>query len=177
MPVRFLLARAPIGVHQWNITLRKFARYLFVSQPQQRCHLYTCSKSRQLQYVAFIIWTIVIFLLKIAIFLQYLRIFAPPGIRGFTYWILHITFRANIAYYVALTFIFIFVCSPRAMFWDKTITRGKCLDIFQINLIGAIICIVSDLTILLLPLSRISQLNVSKQKKIGLAFLFAIGVL
>ncbi|KAF2449083.1 hypothetical protein P171DRAFT_516866 [Karstenula rhodostoma CBS 690.94] len=158
MPVGFLLARAPMGVHQWNITLRQFARYLF------------------LPYVEFIIWGIIILLLKIGIILQYLRIFTPSGIRGFTFWALHVVLWANVAYYVAFTFIFLFVCNPRALFWDKTITHGKCLDIFEINVISAVICVVSDLTILLLPLSRISQLNVSSRKKVGLIFLFAIGM-
>ncbi|KAH8730008.1 hypothetical protein GQ44DRAFT_673671 [Phaeosphaeriaceae sp. PMI808] len=158
IPVGVLLARAPMGVHQWNITLRKFSKYLFY------------------QYVEFIIWGILILLLKVAILLQYLRLFVPDGLRGLAFWASHIVLWLNVAYYIAFTFIFMFVCQPRALFWDKTITNGKCLDIFGINVISAVICVVSDLAILILPQRMIWQLQLPKKKKIGLCILFAIGI-
>ncbi|CAO2654473.1 Nn.00g112060.m01.CDS01 [Neocucurbitaria sp. VM-36] len=157
MPVGVLLARAPMGVHQWNITLGQFARYLY------------------LQYVEFIIWGIVIMLLKVAILLQYLRVFVGDGIRGFMFWASHVILWANVAYYIAFTFIFMFVCNPRALFWDKTITHGKCLDIFGINVISAVICVVSDLLILILPQRTIYKLHLPLRKRVGLSILFAIG--
>ncbi|KAF2788841.1 hypothetical protein K505DRAFT_254574 [Melanomma pulvis-pyrius CBS 109.77] len=121
-------------------------------------------------------WGIIFLLLKVAILLQYLRFFAPSGLRGVTFWAAHFVHWGNVAYYIAFTFIFMFVCNPQANFWDKTITYGKCLDIFGINVISAVICLVSDLLILLLPQRMIYQLNLPRRKNIGLAFLFAIGI-
>ncbi|KAL1592717.1 hypothetical protein SLS60_011133 [Paraconiothyrium brasiliense] len=147
-----------MGVHQWNITVRQLENYLFY------------------QYVGFIVWIILTLLLKIAILLQYLRIFVPDGIRGFTFWASHIVLWANVTYYTAFVFTFLFVCNPRPFFWDKTIAHGKCLDIFGINIIGAVFCLASDLIILLLPQRVIFRLTLSRTRKLSLAFLFAVGI-
>ncbi|KAK7937185.1 uncharacterized protein PG986_014053 [Apiospora aurea] len=114
-PVGVLLARAPMGVHQWDITFRQFGRYLF------------------LQYTLLVIWGILILLLKITILAQYLRVFVPHGTRNFTFWAAQVLLYTNGVYYVAFTFIQIFSCSPRETWWDKTIVEGHCIDIFAIN--------------------------------------------
>lgn len=157
-PVGSLLARAPMGVHQWDITLRRFARYLF------------------LQYTLLVVWGILILLLKTTILLQYLRVFVPAGTRNITFWATQIVLYTNIAYYVAFTFIQIFSCYPRAKFWDKTIMEGHCIDIFAVNVSGAVVCLVSDLAILLIPQGVVTKLNLPKSKIIGLCALFTIGI-
>lgn len=131
----------------------------------------------KLQYTELIIWGIVSLLLKVIILLQYLQLFTPAGVRDFTFWASHVLLWANVSYYVAFTFLQMFSCSPRQAWWDKTIMPHKCLDIFAINVSGAVICLFSDLTILLLPQRVVLKLNISRRKKIGVCFLFAIGVL
>ncbi|KAK6958411.1 hypothetical protein Daesc_001211 [Daldinia eschscholtzii] len=157
-PVGTLLVRTPYGAHQWEITLRVFSRYLFI------------------QYCEMVIWVIAMLLVKITILLQYLRIFTTPGVRDFTFWASHALLYLNIAYYIAFTFIQMFPCNPRQMFWDKTITDGHCMDIFAANVSGAVVCLVSDLAILVLPQRILFKLNVRTSRKIGLCILFAIGI-
>ncbi|OTB15834.1 hypothetical protein K445DRAFT_300598 [Daldinia sp. EC12] len=129
-----------------------------------------------LQYCEMVIWVIAMLLVKITILLQYLRIFTTPGVRDFTFWASHALLYLNIAYYIAFTFIQMFPCNPRQMFWDKTITDGHCMDIFAANVSGAVVCLVSDLAILVLPQRILFKLNVRTSRKIGLCVLFAIGI-
>ncbi|KAK7908916.1 hypothetical protein PG985_014794 [Apiospora marii] len=157
-PVGVLLARAPMGVHQRDITFRQFGRYLF------------------LQYTLLVIWGILVLLLKITILLQYLRVFVPHGSRNFTFWASHVLLYTNIVYYVAFTFLQIFSCSPREKWWDKTIMEGHCIDIFAVNVSGAVVCLVSDLAILCIPQGVVTKLNLPRSKIVGLCALFAIGV-
>ena len=80
-------------------------------------------------------------------------------------------------YYVAFMFLQMFACNPREKFWDKSIMEGRCMDIFAINVSGAVVCLVSDLAILLIPQRVVRNLNLARSRIIGLCALFAIGVL
>jgi hypothetical protein len=157
-PVGDMLVHSKMGVHQWNITFGDQSDYLFY------------------QYVLFAFWGIISLLLKVTILLQYLRIFVAPGIRNYTFWASHILLYANVAYYVAFTFLQIFACNPRARFWDWTIVEGECIDIFAINVSGAVVCLVSDLAILHIPQRALMKLNMPRSKVWGLSALFAIGI-
>jgi hypothetical protein len=97
-------------------------------------------------------------------------------VRDCTFWASHAVLWGNVVYYLAFTFLQMFSCSPREAWWDKTITPHKCLDIFAINVSGAVFCLLSDLIIFFLPQQVILRLNISKRKKIGICFLFAIGI-
>lgn len=165
-----------MGVHQWDITWRQFGRYLFVrsvlADPRN-----IFANFEELQYALLVIWGILILLLKITILLQYIRVFCPAGDRNFTYWASQVTLYTNVVYYVAFTFLQIFSCSPREKFWDKTIMEGHCIDVFAVNVSGAIVCLVSDVAILSIPQRVVMKLNIPRSKVIGLCALFAIGVL
>ena len=131
-----------------------------------------------LQYVGGIIaFNVLALIWKTAILLQYLRIFVPEGTRGFTFWASHVTLWANAMYYITILFIKIFACKPIRFFWDKTIPHGHCIDQYRMNVIGAVICLASDVTILLLPQRVILSLTLSFKRKLGLALVFAIGIL
>jgi hypothetical protein len=140
-------------------------------------HANASFNSSQYHYLGYILWVVVASLLKVAILLQILRIFVPPGIRGTTYWILQMVLWLNVLNYVSDVIVHIFACTPRAKFWDKTITHGKCLDVFGINVVGGSIRVFSDLVILILPLNIIFQMNWPIKKKFGVGVLFAIGIL
>ncbi|KAI1813012.1 hypothetical protein GGS20DRAFT_555431 [Poronia punctata] len=157
-PTGTMFARAKLGIHQWEIKVGDLARHLF------------------LQYCALIIWGVVMLLLKVVILLQYLRVFVPRGTRNFTFWTAHALMYLNIVYYVAFIFLQMFSCNPMEKYWDKTITGGYCMDIYAVNVSGAVVCLVSDLAIFLLPQRVIYGLNLSLARRIGLGFLFAIGL-
>jgi hypothetical protein len=176
VPVSALIAHMPIGVHQWDITVQRFNRYLFVCRPNLHNCEYSLTTS-QLEYTSWIIWGIIILLLKAIILLQYIRIFSPNKIHNLNYWASHILLWINILFYVSFTFLQMFSCNPREAIWDKTITPHKCLDVFAINVASAATCLVSDLAVFILPQRVVLRLRTSARKKYGICCLFAIGIL
>lgn len=134
-------------------------------------------KSSKLEYTSWIIWGIVVVLLKVIILLQYIRIFSPGGVRNLSFWASHILLWINVLFYISFTFLQMFSCTPREAWWNKTITPHKCLDVFAINIASATICLVSDLAIFLLPQRAVLKLRTSTRKKLGILGLFAIGIL
>ncbi|KAI0468865.1 hypothetical protein F4859DRAFT_186176 [Xylaria cf. heliscus] len=62
--------------------------------------------------------------------------------------------------------------------WDPTITIGHCyVDANGLYLAGTIINLISDLAILVTPQRVIWRLNMTRNKKLGISFIFAIGIL
>jgi uncharacterized membrane protein YhaH (DUF805 family) len=120
----------------------------------------------------------IIMLLKIGILLEWARIFVPKGFRTRSpfWWTCHIVISVNVVFYVICTFVEIFGCTPRAKLWNPTLP-GTCLDMSIINPVSAVINFLSDLFILCLPQKVIWGLNMGICRKLGMALLFAVGIL
>lgn len=70
----------------------------------------------------------------------------------------------------------ILVCIPREKIW-LPMTEGYCLDLPAILISGAVVNIISDFSILILPVHKIWQLQLSKRRKWGVSSIFATGLL
>ncbi|KAI1326939.1 hypothetical protein F5Y16DRAFT_216508 [Xylariaceae sp. FL0255] len=142
-----------LGVHQWqyNATLAQASKYDFKSGS--------------------IFFGLNIVFLKIAILLDWLRIFAPAGTknRNPLFYILHTLIWANAAFYLAGTIIEALACAP---------TVKNCpIDAVKYNIASGIINVISDLTILTSPHWVIWHLVMSTPRKVGISVLFLIGIL
>jgi hypothetical protein len=115
------------------------------------------------------------FAAKLAILLQIKRIFSTSH-RDFIHWAVQVLISTNFLVYLALFFAFIFACLPREKIWNPHIP-GKCIDTNASIIATSAINIVSDLTILFLPLLSIARLHLPLGKKIGVATVFATGTL
>ena len=80
----------------------------------------------------------------------------------------------NVLFYTAVMFVAIFVCTPRQKFWNPTIP-GHCLNIKTVNIIGSVINSASDLTLMLLPIACVFQLQMTLKRKLGISAVFAAG--
>lgn len=120
-------------------------------------------------------YPMLIFIVKISILLLYRRIFAPSR-------------RTKIFIGVLLVFLFlfylsnmmvkIFLCTPRKLIWDKDPKiKGRCINPHALYLVTAIINVLSDFYILLLPLPAIWHLQIPLARRIGLMFAFSAGLL
>ncbi|KAI0482604.1 hypothetical protein GGR56DRAFT_620761 [Xylariaceae sp. FL0804] len=83
---------------------------------------------------------------------------------------------ANLIFYAALFFAFIFACVPRDKIANPLLP-GRCIDTNASIIATSAINVVSDLTILLIPLAAVSHLQLPARTKIGVAGVFAVGVL
>lgn len=113
---------------------------------------------------------------KLSILLQFRRIFSPHRI-GKAYYFIHALIWINLGYYIAADFAIIFICTPRRKLWDVLYPKGKCLDSVKVVIVTACINAASDAFILMIPVFCISALQMPLQKKIGVACVFAMGIL
>ena len=116
-----------------------------------------------------------IFITKLSILLQYLRIFVPNR-QGIAYYAAHALIWLNLICYTIIGFLVLFQCTPRRKIWEPLLP-GNCLNFGSILISGAIINIVSDFCILALPLASIWNLQMATKHKIGISAVFAVGLL
>lgn len=62
-----------------------------------------------------------------------------------------------------------------AYFWDKDIKGGTCRDLNAISYANTSMSIIQDLLIITLPIPIVVKMNMDWKKKIGVAFMFALG--
>lgn len=118
------------------------------------------------------------FLVKLAILLQYLCTFAPQRILNpFMWYSARIVIVVMGIYYIISTCMAIFACSPREAIWNPLITNAKCLNRTTDVIFSRFFNIVSDIIILLLPARTVWKLRIPTRKKVGIVLLFAIGLL
>jgi hypothetical protein len=67
-----------------------------------------------------------------------------------------------------------FSCRPIQAFWGEA--EGKCINLVAFTYFTNITNLVTDLWIFALPIPIILKLQASKEKKIGLCFLFSLGL-
>lgn len=173
-----------VQVHEWNVRLRDLERLLWVSTVRSRRLLYSQTGLKsplnlvQAIHIASINYGMSIMFVKLAILIDWLRIFVPRGQRNVMFWSIHILIWCNVIYYVSGTLLEIFRCSPRQKIWDPLFEGGSCpIDIAANNFASTLINLASDLAILILPQWVIWRLNTTRSKKLGVSLLFVIGIL
>lgn len=133
----------------------------------------------QVSQAARILYCVDLFLIKLAILLQLLRIFVPAHKRNVLFWTCHALIWLNFIYYAVYVFLAIFLCRPVKLGWSSQVdpsATGTCLDLRAAYITGAVINTASDVSIVLLPQPWIWNLQLSLNKKIGLCAIFFIGV-
>lgn len=146
-----------LGEDVWTVPFDKITEFARI--------LYVCEWLYYLQ----------IALVKLTLLLFYLRIFPKPIIRK----LIWATVVFDIVWAFAFIVASIFQCQPISyywMSWDKEHV-GKCININALAWTNAIISLVMDVWMLVLPLYEIFQLQLSWRKKIGVAFMFFVGTL
>ena len=80
-------------------------------------------------------------------------------------------------YYIPSFFIKVFRCIPIQKTWDVS-TPGHCITTEdRIFLADCIVSLITDLTILILPMPLVWQLNASRKRKLRIMIVFAGGIL
>lgn len=131
----------------------------------------------QLQHiqVGIVIYFFAVFTIKLAILLEFLRIFFP-GRSNNTFWIYHTLIWLNFLFNDIVSFLFIFPCQPTQRY-GKPWIKGRCLSVIILNIAVACFNVASDLSILIVPQKVIWNLQVSLKKRAGVAVIFFAGLL
>ncbi|KAE8362867.1 hypothetical protein BDV27DRAFT_159358 [Aspergillus caelatus] len=107
---------------------------------------------------------------KFSILFQYLRIFPDRRFRTACWVVMGI-----VALYGTWAVVSGYVnCVPVAKFWDRTMP-GSCLSFEGVWFFNASMNIVTDLTLLIMPMPLLSQLQLPRLQKFALMGVFAIG--
>ncbi|KAI1088515.1 hypothetical protein F5B19DRAFT_471047 [Rostrohypoxylon terebratum] len=145
-------------VHMWDIRLRDFPAV------------------NQIFFQGLIIYFCIVLLIKSAILLEWITIFVPDGSRNFFFWSSCSVLTIHTLFYISMIIVELAACSPFERNWNPLI-KGKCLDTVGVAVAISAVNLAFDLTIFLLPQKVIWGLQMKLKRKIGISFLFAIGIL
>ncbi|KAL9581092.1 MAG: hypothetical protein Q9203_006036 [Teloschistes exilis] len=142
--------------HQWNITLDQVMHFASLAN------------------VIEILYHLTIMTTKIAVLLQYLRIFVPTRNRNF--YLTWSLIGVNVIINISLGLAFGVQCIPRRKIWTPTL-EGRCIDLGAAFLVSAVTNTITDISAFLLPLSSIWELQLPRERKVGVSAVFAVGLL
>lgn len=114
--------------------------------------------------------------IKIAILVEWLRIFNPTGDRNIFFWASHALIWIIVIFYGVSLIIVNLACRPYHKNWDL-FTPGRCYDTIPIYIASAVINLVVDISIFILPQKVIWSLQMSTKRRLGVAAVFAVGIL
>ncbi|KAF2026714.1 hypothetical protein EK21DRAFT_73583 [Setomelanomma holmii] len=80
-----------------------------------------------------------------------------------------------VGYNIALMLPLIFACKPFMRTWDLTITEGSCIDRTLVYMATAVLNIIADIILLILPIPVIVNLQMPRKQKAGLICMFGVG--
>ncbi|TGJ81387.1 hypothetical protein E0Z10_g7367 [Xylaria hypoxylon] len=145
-------------IHQWDLHLGDLIEITYILQ------------------IGGILYSVTLPLLKASILLEWTRLFVPQGTRNVFWWLCMILVGIQLSFLVASVFALCFTCIPYQKIWDFTIP-GKCIKKSELEITSATIHFASDVVILVLPQKVIWSLQMSLKKKLGVSFIFSLGVL
>ncbi|KAI0539681.1 hypothetical protein GGR58DRAFT_463759 [Xylaria digitata] len=114
--------------------------------------------------------------LKSAILMEWVRLFVPGKTRNAFFWTCYAVATLNALYYTANIIVENVSCTPKAFWWDKSLT-GHCLNGTVLALTSATVNLAFDIVILILPQKVIWTLNMSTSRRLGVSVVFVIGLL
>lgn len=122
-----------------------------------------------------IVYSLAISFSKCAILLLYVRVFTTQK-RGFSITAYLVGFVV-IATALTNTFTAISQCSPQAFAWDKSMPKGKCMDVFANAQYMAIPNVVTGAVMLAMPMPLVWHLKIDVSAKTALTATFLHGIM
>ncbi|KAL5116293.1 hypothetical protein ACEQ8H_005851 [Pleosporales sp. CAS-2024a] len=124
-------------------------------------------------YILEIVYFLLIAAVKLTLLFFFLRIFPKPIIRRMVW----ATIIFDVLYGTSFAMVGAFQCKPISHYWTQWDGEGtgQCVNVNALAWTNAIISIVLDIWMLILPLYEVFQLQLSWRSKIGVAIMFLVG--
>lgn len=87
----------------------------------------------------------------------------------------YITLALTVSYVVVLSLTILLQCSPVPAFWNPSITGRKCVQGVKLYLANAILNVLFDFMVLLVPVPMLLKLQVPTRQKLVIGALFSLG--
>ncbi|KAI1747022.1 hypothetical protein F4782DRAFT_522775 [Xylaria castorea] len=146
------------GRHLWNVSAAEFSQVLLYLN------------------IIEILYGPTMFCAKYVVLRQIEIIFLNHQRNGFAFSLIRILLWANFFFYGAIFLSFILACVPREKIYHPNVD-GICINTNASIIATSAINVVSDLSILLVPIIAIWQLQLPLKAKLGIATVFGIGIL
>jgi hypothetical protein len=118
------------------------------------------------------LWVLSLSCTKISILFLYLRIFPVRWLIISSY----TTMSIIVAWAIATILAGCLICRPFAFNWDKTIADGYCGNQVSSFTATGVINLVTDVAVLVLPMSSLYKLQMALYKKLTLIAVFGLGI-
>ncbi|KAI0181601.1 hypothetical protein GGR52DRAFT_45470 [Hypoxylon sp. FL1284] len=145
------------GRHLWNVSVASLQNQLYYGNILQ---IFICATMFPIKYV-------LLYQIK-SIFLQH-----DP--RSLVSRVVSILIWINLLLYSSVALALIFACTPREKIWHPDV-EGYCINHVACVLIGNVLNIASDLSILIIPILGIARLQICLKKKLLAGSAFAVGI-
>ncbi|MCJ1263640.1 hypothetical protein MMC22_003510 [Lobaria immixta] len=146
------------GVHQWDLPVQRLKGWALWTN------------------ITAMVYEPTISITKLSILLMYLRIFMPNrSIRTRTYYLTQFIIWFNVLFYLAILIVTGCQCVPRRKIWNPWVP-GKCVNPHALLAVTAVINLLLDFSILLLPIQSIWHLQLSPKRKLAISSVFATGL-
>ncbi|OOF93174.1 hypothetical protein ASPCADRAFT_398789 [Aspergillus carbonarius ITEM 5010] len=127
------------------------------------------AKIAELLYVFQIFYTLGLASVKLSLLFLYRRVFKRSNFLRLVYAMMGLI----VVFGIVMTFMAIFNCTPVNAFWTR---QGRCFNFASFALGYAVVNIVTDLAIWLMPIPIIWKIQMPLQQKIALSLIFALGL-
>lgn len=145
------------GSHQWHVTMADFSQLL------------------RLLNIIEILYGPTMFLAKYVVLQQIDTIFLNHHRQSPAFKAIRMLIWMNLLFYTAIMVSFILACIPREKIWHPDL-EGRCIDTPSSIIATSAINVVSDLTILFVPIVGIWKLKLPLRRKLGAGAVFAVGI-
>lgn len=124
-------------------------------------------------FIATAIFPVLMALIKISVVLLYLGIFPSKGFRTAAWAAVGFIAVSGLS----MEFFAIFTCSPVEYTWNKDIRPGYCISNIYPSGMGALVGVIQDVTVVVLPAIQVRRLQMKTRRKIPVMGLFCVGAL
>lgn len=128
--------------------------------------------SFKMQAVLYALYSVLIFFVKAAILLMYIRIFDASRFVKYSVWSL---FFPLAAFSICSFFLSIFPCRPVRKFWTPRL-EGHCINTGILGWISAIVSIFTDLAIFILPLPQVWKMRLPLRQRLQVIAVLGTGL-
>lgn len=118
------------------------------------------------------LYIVVLILAKLSIIALYARVFPNRKFQLLN----KLVFVFLVGHGLVFLFVIMFECTPIAAIWDRTLER-KCVNLNAVAMASAILSIVEDIVILVMPVQQLSKLQLGTKKKFAVGFMLSLGSL
>lgn len=119
------------------------------------------------------LWVLAVTTIRASIIILYIHIFPNRIFRN----LCHMTLALQFLFLTGTVMADCLICRPIAYHWDQTIEGGSCGDQNAFSIYVAILNLLQDVLVVLLPMHLVWNLNLALHKKVGVSCIFGLGLM